>query len=151
MVELKQIKNKCIRFSELPNLLFQVYDIDGYDFSENLTLPFDANLGVYIFTQRQTICYKVALNKSSQKNEKEYSAIHKLLYCGKTKDIENRFCEHGHKSDLKGVTNCICIHTCNSQEEIDNIENVILKSHNFTFNKMLNNWTTKEEVMPEEP
>lgn len=81
----------------------------------------------------------------------KYSIIHHLLYCGKTKDIDNRFYEHNHKVDLVGKINCICIHVCNSQDEIDEIERLLLDRHNFKFNEVLNNWTTTEEVMIEEP
>lgn len=68
MIELKQIENKILRFSELDDLTFQIYDIEGYDFSENLRIPSDASLGVYIFTKREHFGYNVTLNSSEKKN-----------------------------------------------------------------------------------
>lgn len=150
MVNLKQIDNKIIRLEEIDNITFKVYDITGYDFKENITLPDEtSNLGVYIFTKR--INEEIGVGLKDGKNEWVYATVHELLYCGKTSEINQRFHRHHKAKDLKGVANSLCIHICETESEIDDIERLLLSTHNFRFNKILNNWLTKEEEVVEEP
>lgn len=85
------------------------------------------------------------------KNEWIFATFHELLYCGKTSEINQRFEGHHKEEKLKGVANSLCIHTCEKEEEITAIEELLLSTHNFRFNELLNDWSTKEEEVIEEP
>lgn len=149
MKKLIEHSNRVIRFPELPDILFKVYDINGYDFEENLKLPNENDeIGVYIFTQRYAVNEKVT--ERNRRESFDVKILHNLLYCGKTTELGERFDNHNHKDDLKGEANTICIHVCSNENEITAIEEHLLKTHNFTYNVLMNQWTVAEETISEE-
>lgn len=86
---------------------FDLYALNGYDFSENIEFPIKK--GVYVFTSRQI-------------NE-DRTISHTILYVGKTTDLNTRFQGH-HKADelIKANPNCLAIHKCDTDKELDQME-----------------------------
>ena len=97
--------------------------------------------GVYIFTKRIVENKKIeTITVDGLTNWKE-DIKHQLPYCGKTKDINQRFYRHHKDKDLIGADfNCVCILCCDSENEAEQIEKDLLTKHNFKFNEILNNW-----------
>lgn len=86
---------------------FNLYELNGYDFSENL--EFSIKKGVYVFTKRQ-------------KNE-DGSISHDILYVGQTTDLNTRFQGHHKATELKKKKpNCLAIHECSTNEELNQVE-----------------------------
>ena len=120
---------------------FQVYKLEGYSFETNLKFSKNEQPGVYIFTKRKILIPKASLITSNGSTSFKESATHQLLYCGQTKDLNTRFCEHQEKQDLKGADfNCICILCSKTEQDAINIEKDLLSLHKFEFNKILNDW-----------
>ncbi len=86
---------------------FDLYNLNGYDFSDSL--EFSIRKGVYVFTSRQ--------------NNEGGTISHTILYVGKTTDCNTRFQGH-HKSDelMKAHSNCLAIYYCDTDEELDLME-----------------------------
>lgn len=86
---------------------FDLYELNGYDFSENL--EFSVKKGVYVFTKRQT--------------NDDGSISHSILYVGKTTDLSTRFQGHHKANELKKENpNCLAIHECSTNEELNQVE-----------------------------
>lgn len=109
---------------------FEVYDLDGYDFTENLDFGEDA--GVYIFSKRQFT--------STESNKfKRQVYYHTPLYCGMTENFNQRFDGHFKAEDLINAhCNRICICYCNCKEDAKDLEQRILSSIDFPFNSQNN-------------
>jgi hypothetical protein len=96
---------------------FMIYSLDT---------EFKSVSGIYIFAKR----YKKLKNELYR---------YKLIYCGKAKELSNRFYNH-HKKDpiTEHKPNCICIMKVRTAEERTFIEKDILGNHNFPCNQVLN-------------
>ena len=136
MFPLKNTNKKlCIDYSKS----FILYNIKGYQFKENIGFP-DEQDGVYIFTEHT----KSAFNDTTT-NVRFY---HKMLYCGKTIDLRERFSSHHHKDDLEKHTNLyIAVAYCDNEKEITQLENNLLEKYKFPYN----NKTIGKNTGTEEP
>lgn len=88
---------------------FNVYDLDNYDFEEELQFDGDEKYIVYLFSNRWEGTDSIF--------------HHAIYYCGKTKVVESRFAGH-HKADelIEKNPNCISIHKCNTEKEMNDLE-----------------------------
>ena len=110
---------------------FDVYNIGNYNFEENL--DFNNNLGVYIFSCRDT-CSTLS---ESYRREIYY---HTPLYCGMTSNFNKRFNDHFKAEDLMEANcNCISVYYCKAEEDAVDLEKKILSLIKFPFNKAENN------------
>lgn len=117
---------------------FLVYYLGNYDFNENL--DFDNKTGVYIFTTRDvdlTFSYSYA----------RHVHLHTPLYCGMTKDFNQRFNDHFKAEDLINANcDCISICFCETQEYSIELEEKILSLIKIPFNKDKNDNPKYENV-----
>lgn len=105
---------------------FDVYFLEGYDFDENL--DFDNKTGVYLFTKRDMT------NTYSPIYRREVY-FHIPLYCGMTKDFNQRFKDHFKAEDLKKANcDCISVYFCKTQKVSTTLEKKILSLIDFPFN-----------------
>ena len=105
---------------------FVLYDIQGYQFDKNLDFIKDQD-GVYIFAEYDSI--KPIWKKF------RIDVIYKMLYCGKTVDLRERFDSHHHKDDLAKHKNLyIAVAYCEDENEITDLENTLLQKFNFPYN-----------------
>lgn len=93
---------------------FNVYDLDSYDFKEELQFDGDEEYIVYLFSNR------------SKGTDSIFH--HRIYYCGKTKVVKGRFAGH-HKADeiIKKQANSISIHKCNNEKEMDALEKRLIQ------------------------
>lgn len=123
------------------NYSFQVYKLEDYKFDTYLHFSNNEQPGIYIFTKRTVKNPRTDIIRVDGLAEWKESAEHQLLYCGKAKDINNRFYDHHKNKDLIDAKfNCVCIYCCKTESEATNIEKDLLGEHNFKFNIVLNNW-----------
>jgi hypothetical protein len=105
---------------------FKIYEIEEkLESLDGLCSEFKKVGGLYIFTKRH------------ETDTNQYS--HTRIYCGKTKDLSERFDDH-HKEEciMENNPNCICIMQENDEKEREAIETYILENKNFLCNEMLN-------------
>ena len=119
---------------------FDIYDITGFDFKEQLDLP-DTN-GVYCFTSEYNTV------DESHNNIQSFKKLHFLLYLGRTKDFSERFEKHHKNRDLTKICPLyIGICYCNNANEEDDIEKKILSEYSILLNK-IDNIDAKNENKP---
>ena len=128
MIRLKKITGHYLDISEYGVVeKFDVYELGDYDFSTNL--DFGDCAGVYIFTKKDT-CSQ--LNASYGKEM--YS--HTLIYCGETKELDERFYSHFHAKDIENSSaDRICIHKCKNKDVASSLEKKLLETLKFPVNK----------------
>lgn len=99
---------------------FDLYALNGYDFSENIEFPIKR--GVYVFTSRQ-------INEVG-------TISHTIWYVGKTTDLNTRFQGH-HKANelIKANPNCLAIHKCVTDNELDQLEVELINRWNPRLNE----------------
>ena len=106
---------------------FLIYGIEGgeYDFTDNLNFP-NKQDGVYVFFTSQP---------QLDMDRMDIIFHCTMHYCGKTKDLRERFDQHHHKDDLNGYSPLyIAVAFCDNEEEITNLENRMLACFRFTHN-----------------
>jgi len=106
---------------------FYIYGIDGgvYDFTDNLDFPANQD-GVYIFF---TAFPKLDMDRM----DTIFQCT--MRYCGKTKDLRERFDQHHHKDDLKQHNPLyIAVSCCKDENEITGLEKSILNYFHFEYN-----------------
>lgn len=107
-MKLKQI-NSNVKIGEKGP--FDLYELEGYDFSENIEFPIKK--GVYVFTKRHA-------------NEDD-AISHDILYVGQTTDLNSRFQGHHKAEELKKMKpNCLAIHKCDTDEELNYVEAALI-------------------------
>ena len=105
---------------------FVLYDITGYKFDENLEFIKDQD-GVYIFAEYNSI--KPIWKKF------RIDVIYKMLYCGKTVDLRERFASHHRKKELSQNKHLyIAVAYCDTEDEITKLENQLLEYYKFPVN-----------------
>ena len=102
---------------------FDLYELDNFDFTENIELKED--MGLYVFTTR-----------SKNINGKFGHTIH---YVGQTIDYSSRFNNHHKAKDLKKLhPNCLAIYAC-EVDEMDALEIELIKRWKPELNNQYNN------------
>ena len=138
MFSLKNTNKKlCIKSSKS----FILFNIKGYQFKENIGFP-DEQDGVYIFTEHT--------NPTFNDTTTNIRFYHKMLYCGKTIDLRERFSSHHRKDDLEKHTNLyIAVAYCDNEKEITQLENDLLEKYDFPYNDETigNNTGTEESII----
>lgn len=123
-----------------PIPVFEIYSIEGktYDFTDNLGFAHNQD-GVYIFL---TSVPELDMKRM------DITPICTMHYCGKTKDLRQRFDGHHHKDDLKTLAPLyVAVAYCDNEEEITNLEKLMLDSFSFEFNDpSLNKGTIKDLI-----
>ena len=111
---------------------FELYDISGFDFQEELNLPHTN--GVYCFS---TPDFKQEIKLLNGRHT--YKMHHKLKYLGKTQDFAQRF-DHHHKADklIREKPLCVGIYYCAEDENEETIENQLLSNFIFPLNEIDN-------------
>ncbi len=110
---------------------FEAYCLENYDFNENL--DFDNKTGVYLFTKRDMYSTYSPIYRREV-------YLHTPLYCGKTKDFNNRFNKHFKAEDLKeAYCDYISVYFCDTQDASTDLEEKILSQIKFPFNTDNNN------------
>ena len=120
------LKNTHKRLDLCFDKTFILYDIQGYQFDENLEF-FKNQDGVYIFTEYNLM----------KPNWKKFhiDIIHKMLYCGKTVDLRDRFDSHHHRKELIQHKHLyIAVAYCDTEDEITKLEKQLLEYYNFPVN-----------------
>ena len=131
MKRLQQLEGRTLELSQYEiTKRFDVYALENYDFHDNL--DFGDTPGVYIFTKRD-----IETSIPEGYNKQMYK--HKLIYCGATEELEDRFCGHFRADDIQneGATH-ISIHKCNSKNDAFALEDFILKRLKFPSNRKNN-------------
>ena len=102
---------------------FELYDISGFDFKEELKFPHTN--GIY--------CFSTPLYGETEKglSKKKFQV---LYYLGKTKDFAERFDRH-HKAHELLRLKPLCISVCHCEENAEeSIENQLLSQFSFPLN-----------------
>lgn len=120
------LQNTCKKLGLEFDRIFVLYDIHGYQFNENLDFKKDQD-GVYIFTEQIIHGFNETMTNIAMP--------HRMLYCGKTIDLRDRFASHHHKDDLvKHESLYIAVAYCDDEAEITDLENALLKQYKFIYN-----------------
>ena len=121
---------------------FEIFRINKqckYDFTDNL--DFVNRDGVYIFI-------KCAEERSFNKECTKIFNKWEMLYCGKTQYLRQRFNNHHRKNELKEIEQLyIAVCFCENEQEITYLENKMLNTFLFEYNKKDNNVLIAEEVL----
>ena len=105
---------------------FVLYDIQGYQFDKNLEF-IKYQDGVYIFAEYDSI--KPIWKKF------RIDVIYKMLYCGKTVDLRERFASHHRKKELsQNKYLYIAVAYCDTEDEITKLEKQLLEYYKFPIN-----------------
>lgn len=104
---------------------FDIYDITGFDFKEQIDLP--SAKGLYCFTSENGC--KV-IKPSEDNKTQRFAFIHELYYIGMTSDFSKRFDQHEKQDKLVNIMPLrIGIYFCSNNENEKVIESLILDNY----------------------
>lgn len=111
---------------------FKIYNIEGFDFQEEL--KFSHINGVYCFSTPDFKQECIMVD-----GKQTFKMRHALKYLGRTQDFAQRF-DHHHKAHdlIREKPLCIGIYYCAEDENEETIENQLLSNFIFPLNKIDN-------------